>query len=182
MHVASVRLYNQHLTTPLSRPKEVVAWFSAMQAQDFAAAKWAIGLRTKNQTDNQIEQAFNAGNILRTHIMRPTWHFVTSKDIRWMLALTSPNVHKFNGYYYRKSGLTKEIFQKSNKIIQRVLQGGKQLTRTELGKILTREQIPTKELGLTLCHFTSRIRRYYLQWSTKREAVYLYAFRRTCSS
>jgi hypothetical protein len=113
--IPSIRLHNQHLSAPrYTNPGDVVRWFGAMQAQDFAAAKWALALRCINQTDASIEQAFNEGKILRTHIMRPTWHFVHPEDIRWILALTSPQVHKFNGYYYRKSGLDKDIFQKTN--------------------------------------------------------------------
>lgn len=144
------RLYNQQLAYGnFKNPEEVVGWFGAMQAQDFAGAKWAIALRTKNQTDADIEQAFNEGKILRTHIMRPTWHFVTPDDIRWLLVLTSPRVHKFNGYYYRQTGLDKSIFQKSNEVIKKVLQGGKQLTREELGRELEKHKIPTERLGLS---------------------------------
>src|SRR6266550_3970831 len=133
MDITSIRLSNQHLTSPaFEKPEEVVSWFGAVQAQDFAAAKWALALRCKNQTDADIEQGFNEGEILRTHIMRPTWHFVTPSDIRWLLALTSPRVHRFNGYYYRRTGLDKSIFEKSNNIIKKALERSKQLTRNEL--------------------------------------------------
>src|ERR1700722_13982388 len=130
---AYTRLHNQQLSNhTFDEPASIVSWFGAIQAQDFAAAKWAIAQRAKNQTDEDIEQAFNEGKILRTHIMRPTWHFVTPQDIRWLLALTSPRVQRFNGYYYRKSGLDKTIFEKSNEVIKKALAGGKQLTRNEL--------------------------------------------------
>lgn len=146
----SLRLNNQLLTAQqFDNPSDVVSWFGAMQSQDFAAAKWAIALRSKNQADERIEEAFNSGEILRTHVMRPTWHFVTPKDIRWLLALTGPRVQRFNGHYYRKSGLDKAIFQKSNEIIRKALQGGKQLTRNELNIKLTEGHIPTQDLGLT---------------------------------
>lgn len=152
LNIPARRLSNQHLSHPLyEKPSDVVSWFGAIQAQDFAAAKWAIAQRTTNQTDTTIEEAFNKGEILRTHIMRPTWHFVTPKDIRWLLKLTSPRVHRFNGYYYRKSGFDKTIFQKSNDIIQKALQGNKQLTRIELDRHLQEKNIPTKDLGLTYC-------------------------------
>jgi winged helix DNA-binding protein len=150
LEIPLLRLYNQQLTSPsFEKPADVVSWFGAMQSQDFAAAKWAIAQRLKNQTDISIEQAFNNGDILRTHIMRPTWHFVTPKDIRWLLALTSPRVHRFNGYYHRRSGLDKSVFQKSNAIIQKTLQGGKQLTCDELNTHLKRHHIPTQDLGLS---------------------------------
>lgn len=69
-----------------------------MQAQDFPAAKWGIGLRAQGVTDVDVEQAFNNGAILRTHMLRPTWHFVTPADIRAILFLTGPRVHAANGF------------------------------------------------------------------------------------
>src|SRR5215469_1273386 len=150
LDIAQTRLSNQQLSTQkFSKPEEVVSWFGAMQSQDFAAAKWAIAQRSKNQTDASIEKAFNEGKILRTHIMRPTWHFVTPSDIRWILALTSPRVYRFNGYYYRQTGLDKSIFEKSNLVIQKALTGGKQLTRSELNEYLVAAKIPTENLGLS---------------------------------
>jgi hypothetical protein len=149
MEISHLRLQNQQLISQeFEKPEEVVLWFGAIQSQDFAAAKWALALRC-NQTDEQIEQAFNEGKILRTHIMRPTWHFVTPADIRWLLQLTSPRVHRFNGSYYRKSGLDKSIFEKSNIVIHNALEKNKQLTRNELNNYLKAAKIPTEDLGLT---------------------------------
>jgi hypothetical protein len=150
MNISGQRLHNHMIiSTNFEDPGTVVSWFGAIQAQDFSAAKWAIGLRTKNQTDTTIENAFNEGKILRTHIMRPTWHFVHPSDIRWLLALTAPRVKAFNGHYYRKSGLDKTIFNKSNEIIQNALKGGKNLTRTELNTVLQIAKIPTQDMGLS---------------------------------
>jgi hypothetical protein len=92
--IAHQRLHNQ-LTTrqPFEKASDVVRWLGAGQSQDYAAAKWALGLRVHNSTDDMIEQAFTDGTILRTHVMRPTWHFVLPADMRWMLALTAPRVY-----------------------------------------------------------------------------------------
>ncbi|MBI4137318.1 winged helix DNA-binding domain-containing protein, partial [Candidatus Roizmanbacteria bacterium] len=88
MDITSLRLQNQHLTNPnFKSPQDVVSHFGAMQSQDFAAAKWSVGLRMKQATDEIVETAFNAGKILRTHVMRPTWHFVIPEDIFWMQKL-----------------------------------------------------------------------------------------------
>jgi Winged helix DNA-binding domain len=73
-----------------------------VQAQDYAAAKWALSLRSQGLTDTDVEQAFTDGKILRTHVLRPTWHFVTPEDIRWLLKLTAPRVNAVNAYMYRK--------------------------------------------------------------------------------
>lgn len=127
------RLASQQLAqTNLKTPAEMVRWMGAVQAQDYSAAKWALGLRLSRSSDAEIEQAFNEGKILRTHILRPTWHFVAPEDIRWMLALTAPRVNQAISSYYRKLELNEAIFKKSNSIIVKALSGGKQLTRAEL--------------------------------------------------
>src|SRR5436190_19067306 len=91
--IARDRLRHQHLSAPrFTRPEAVVKWLGAVQAQDYAGAKWALGLRMRSATDAFVERALDAGKILRTHVLRPTWHFVTPADIRWMLALTAPRV------------------------------------------------------------------------------------------
>src|SRR3954454_11874009 len=96
------RLHNQGLSSPRFRiPVEVVRWFGAVQSQDFEAAKWALALRMRSATNAAIEEAFNRGTILRTHVMRPTWHFVAREDIRWLLQLTAPGVNVRCGSGYR---------------------------------------------------------------------------------
>lgn len=102
VNIVQARLANQLLAgTKRRHPGEVVSWLGAVQAQDFAAAKWAVGLRTYGAADADVEAAFNEGAILRTHVMRPTWHFVAPEDLRSLLALTAPRVHQANARRYR---------------------------------------------------------------------------------
>lgn len=137
--VAHQRLHNQHLAEVLfEKPEDVVRWLGAVQSQDYPGAKWAIAQRTKRTTDAELDQLFNDGTILRTHVMRPTWHFVMPADIRWMLKLTVPRVNAVNAYYYRKLGLDEAVFRRSNAALDKALGGGKQLTRTELARVLQR--------------------------------------------
>src|SRR5262245_9463329 len=92
--IAHHRLLNQSISHALfEEPTDVVEWLVAVQAQDFSAAKWALGLRLQGATEKEVEQSFTNGEILRTHLLRPTWHFVTLADIRWLLRLTAPRVH-----------------------------------------------------------------------------------------
>ena len=145
----SARLRNQQLIGSAHRKAaQVVSWLCAMQAQDFPAAKWAIGLRAPGLQDGDVEEAFNDGLILRTHVLRPTWHFVAPEDIRWLLALSSPRIHATNAYYYRQLGLDAKIFGKSCAMIQRVLEGGKTMTRVEIATHLKRHKIPADGLKL----------------------------------
>ncbi len=149
------RLRNQKLTSSdRPTPAELVTWLCAVQAQDYPGAKWALGLRAKGLGDADIEQAFNDGAILRTHVLRPTWHFVSPADIRWMLAFSAPRVHALNAYYYRQAGLDDRTFKRSCAMIQRSLAGGKHLTRVELAERLRRAKVAADglKLGYLMMH------------------------------
>jgi hypothetical protein len=118
----------------------------AVQAQDYGAAKWAVGQRVAGSTDASIEQAVNDGAILRTHVLRPTWHFVAPADIRWLLALTGPRVNIASGSYYRRLELDEAIFKQTNAVLEKALQGGKALTRPELVAAFEQAGINTQDL------------------------------------
>jgi hypothetical protein len=138
LDIPRYRLDNQFLSqTDLTEPSQVVEWLGAVQSQDYAGAKWALAQRLKDAPrDAVIEKAFNEGEILRTHVMRPTWHFVTPEDIRWMLDLTAPRVRIAMAHVDRQLGLDKSILKKSNTALSKALQGNRHLTRFELAPIL----------------------------------------------
>ena len=127
------RLHKQHLLASSSKdPVAVLKSLVAVQAQDYYGAKWALGQRTVDCSDDAVEQAFADGRILRLHLLRPTWHFVSPEDVRWLLTLTAPQVNHVSSYYYRKSELDHGVFKKTNRVLAKTLEGGKQLTRSEL--------------------------------------------------
>ena len=81
--IAIQRLLNQGLVKPtLKSASEVVTRLGAVQAQDYGASKWGVAQRTVGITDAQIEKELDDGTIVRTHVLRPTWHFVAPTDIR----------------------------------------------------------------------------------------------------
>ena len=131
--ILDLRLYNTGLSnSPFKSAAEAVFHLGAVQAQDFTAAKWSLGLRIKNSTDAEIERAYNEGAILRTHVMRPTWHFVLPEDIRWMLELTAPGVKATLAPYNRRLELDDALFSKREAVIVKALRGQRYLTRSEL--------------------------------------------------
>jgi Winged helix DNA-binding domain len=147
INIAHQRLVNQHIALQtFQKPDDVVRWLGAVQAQDYAAAKWAIAQRAKGITDSAVDQAFNKGEIFRTHVMRPTWHFVAPEDIRWLLALTAPRVHAANAYQYRRLELDKAIFKRRNAALTKALRDGQQLTRSELASVLQQAGIDSGDL------------------------------------
>lgn len=149
LNIAHHRLRNQRLAgPPVEKPEQVVKWLTAVQSQDYAGAKWAIAQRVKETADDEIDALFNEGKILRTHVMRPTWHFVMPADIRWMLELTAPRVNAVSAYYYRKLELDDALFRRSTTAIAKALRGGKQLTRSEIAQALKLARIDAKGLRL----------------------------------
>ncbi|HLG65632.1 MAG TPA: winged helix DNA-binding domain-containing protein [Ktedonosporobacter sp.] len=156
LNIAQQRLHQQQLTQHVSEtPQALVEWFGAVQAQEFAAAKWALGLRLPEVTDNDLEQAFADGTILRTHVMRPTWHLVSPADIGWLLTLTAPRVRASNAPYDRRLALDEAAFKQTNAVLATALQGGKQLTRDELASTLEQAGIAAAS-GLRLIHIMMR--------------------------
>src|ERR1700682_4684871 len=148
LDIARRRIASQHLAEPALRsPADVVGWLGAVQAQDYLAAKWGVAQRTAEPKDAAVEQALNAGTILRTHVLRPTWHFVRERDIRWMLALTAPRVIAASAHYFRKRELDTAVVRRSRSALAKALQGGKHLTRADVGAALRRARI---EVGAPL--------------------------------
>lgn len=146
-NLAHQRLHNQRIASaPFEQPGDVVRWLGAVQSQDYPAAKWAVAQRTEGVTDTAMDRAFADGAILRTHVLRPTWHFVTPADIRWMLALTAPRVNAATASRHRTLELDDAVFARSNAALIDALQGGKQCTRPEIAAILAQAGIATDDL------------------------------------
>ena len=80
--LTDIRLLSHQLAKPRFRsPKELVAWMGAVQAQEYTMAKWAVGTRLKSSSLRVVDDALAKGEILRTHILRPTWHFIVAEDV-----------------------------------------------------------------------------------------------------
>jgi hypothetical protein len=138
--IAAARLDNQCVTgSPRRRPADVVARLGAVQAQEYPAAKWALALRMREgATGDAIDRAFDTGAILRTHLLRPTWHFVASSDVHWMLELTAPRVRQAMAFAYRFYELDAPTRVRATAIFERALGRREFLTRAELGEQLAR--------------------------------------------
>jgi hypothetical protein len=126
------RLVSQKLyKTSANSPQEIVKHLGAMQAQDYAMAKWAIGSRC-DATEKEIEEAINSAKIIRTHILRPTWHFVSAEDIYWMLDLSAPLVKRFTTSAAKKFGYDDKKLNQANASIEKLLAGNNHMTRDEI--------------------------------------------------
>ena len=136
--VSAVEVLHRRLATHrlladrLDRPAEVVGLLTGVQSQEFGHALWSLGMRSAG-TFADAQAAFDRGEFVRTHVLRPTWHFALPEDIGWLLAVTSPRVHQLNGTMYRKLGLDPAGLDRAAGVIVDALAGGVALTRTELG-------------------------------------------------
>lgn len=148
--IKNIRLKSQQLSEQtFDTPKEVVSWMGAMQAQDFTMAKWAIAIRSKQCTEQGIEDAFNRGDFLRTHIMRPTWHFVSAEDIRWLLKLTGERI-KGAWKYVKDLKVDEHELTKCYNLLERTLRDNNHQTKDEITKIFEQEGLGATERHIYL--------------------------------
>ena len=131
--IALRRLVAQRIAAPKeSSVKDLVGWMGALQAQDYEMAKWAVGLRLPDMTDCGVEAAIDNGEILRIHVLRPTWHFVAAVDARWMLELTVPRIKSSMKARNEELELSAAVLKKSRAVLEKVLGGERHLTRRDL--------------------------------------------------
>ena len=128
--VLDLRLRNQRLAgEKLANPAEAVAWFGAVQAQEYNDARWAVGWRTADRAASRIDEAIANGSIIRTHVLRPTWHFVAREDFRWLIALSGPRAIATSLPRLRQLEIDEEARAAVRKALEKGLAGGGSLTR-----------------------------------------------------
>jgi hypothetical protein len=148
LELAAARLRNQRLAgNGLDTPVDVVRWLGAMQSQERSIAKWSVAQRTSGSNEASVDAALAGGDIIRTHVLRPTWHYVAAEDLRWIVELTAPRVHRQNGPHYRKFEVDDALSVRARRVFERVL-AGSALTRMELARALEQAKIPAGELRL----------------------------------
>ena len=142
--IARLRMIAQQIARPAcEHPADVVQWLGAVQAQDFLGALWAVGLRMPSATAHDVEQALADKAIVRTWPMRGTIHFVAPADVRWMLELLTPRVIPGINRRLAQMGLDEKIIDASANVVAKALQGGRQLERNALYKLMDAADIPT---------------------------------------
>lgn len=145
--IVQQRLQNQQVHQPgFEKPEELVQWMGAIQAQNYKASLWAMGVRmpeSSGVTEADIEKAVAGKKIVRTWPMRGTLHFIAAEDIRWMLKLLTPRVIRGAAGRYRDLELDENTFNKSKEVLEDTLQGGRQLINNQLYNALEQAGIST---------------------------------------
>jgi hypothetical protein len=156
--ISKTRLISQKIaSSEFKTPSEIVRWMGAMQAQDFAMAKWAIGIRLIDPTEKIVDSAIDKGEILRIHVLRPTWHFVSADDIYWMLQLSAPKVKSSLKSRHNQLELTESVIVKTSSIIEKTLSKEICLTRDELAHEFQKAGLRTDENRLSHILFRSEL-------------------------
>ena len=142
--ISDVRLISQKVAAPdFKTPEEIVSWMGAMQAQDYSMAKWAIGVRLPDTSDKKVEAAIDKGEILRIHVLRPTWHFIPAADIYWMLELSRTKIKSSFRSRDKELELTETVIVKTQSILEKILSNVSGLTREEISAEFIRAGIRT---------------------------------------
>ena len=135
--VARLRLRNQRVSgAHCKSAEEVVGWLGCVQSQEYPVAKWSLSQRASGFADADVDALVAQGRILRTHILRPTWHFVLPADIRWMLRLTGPRIARFLRSQLVMRAVSDEVIDSGVDVIRAALTGGRRLSRRDLVKVL----------------------------------------------
>lgn len=139
------RLRTQRVSaTTFTRPEQVVAWLGATQAQDYLGALWAIGLRTTDAHERDVERALDERRIVRSWPMRGTLHFLAAADARWMIELLAPRAAASAAKRLRDLGIDDPVLSRARRALVEELEGGRQLTRPAAYRVLDRARIPAE--------------------------------------
>lgn len=135
-------------------PAAVVEGLLAVQSENHAQASWAVGTRTSGFTEAQFGRLFDDGVILRTHVLRPTWHYVSPDDIRWLVDLTAPRISRLMVQLQRELELNDAVLEASADVIADALSGGVHLTRDALGDRMRDAELPAEgqRLGVMMAN------------------------------
>jgi len=147
--IPKIRLANHRLLAEkFEAPADAVRWLGAVQAQDFHGAKWSLAQRCRQIDNAALDAQFNAGELIRTHTLRPTWHFLAPEDLGWIQALTGPRVHQANGTQYRMQGITPDVARRARRIIEKTLARERVATRNRLAAALADGGLPANGVRL----------------------------------
>jgi hypothetical protein len=132
--IARWRLRSQHLVRPHAGTAiDVVGGSLAVQAENPGQSGWAVAARTEAPSRDEVRSALADGNLIRTHVLRPTWHYVLAEDIGWLLELTGPRVRRTTEAQLRGPiGYDTPGLERAAAAVVAVLEEGSDRTRSQL--------------------------------------------------
>ena len=132
---------------PVATPGAVVRWLGAVQSQEFAYARWSVAQRCAEPPASEVMKEYAAGDLLRTHVLRPTWHLVHRLDLDWLMELTGPRVRLMNRAVNKEWGLDEEKMLVGTRVLAKAVDDGHR-SRRELAGVLTAAGLPGNGIPL----------------------------------
>jgi hypothetical protein len=132
--IARWRLRSQHLVRPhQTTASAVVGSLLAVQAENTGQTAWGVASRTSTPNQADLAAQLADGELVRTHVLRPTWHYVRADDIGWLLDLTGPRVKRLIGRGIETTyGMDERAIEQATGIVTQVLADRGHLTRAQL--------------------------------------------------
>lgn len=136
--IARWRLRSQRLVGPhADSATEVVVGLLAVQAENQRQSEWAVASRTTNPSRAELDVLLDDGRLIRTHVLRPTWHYVHADDLGWLLDLTAPRVRKVTGKQLEVvNGLEEADIERAAAVVVELLSAQPDRTRSEIAEAL----------------------------------------------
>jgi hypothetical protein len=120
----------------LREPADVARHLVAVQSQDFGPACWSMAQRSSGSLPRAaVEELIQQRKLIRTHLLRPTWHFVLPDDLGWLLDLTGPRVQAYCANYYRREDQPLAVRDRATAAMADALAGAI-LTRPQLREVM----------------------------------------------
>lgn len=142
--IARLRLVAQGLAgTGRERLDERVGRLVAVQAQDAASAAWAVGLRT-GCMEAEIGQALAERRLVRSWSLRATIHVMLREDVYGLIDLAAPRIRAAHQREYLRYGLTEEVIERSQTVVQERFRRQPSLTRKEVVALWKQAGLPTE--------------------------------------
>jgi Winged helix DNA-binding domain len=142
--IARWRLRSQHLVEPhAASSAAVVRRLLAVQAENPSQSAWAVAARTQHPDASELTGLLDSGLVVRTHVLRPTWHFVAAEDVAWLLELTAPRIRPlFVRQLAEGHRLTGPDLERASSVVLDALKEQPDQTREELGDRLGADGFP----------------------------------------
>ena len=137
--IARWRLRSQHLLGDgRAGSHDVVTSLLAVQAENPSQSAWAVASRTAQPDADDLACRIDEGRVIRTHVLRPTWHYVAADDLVWLVELTAPRVRRSATQQLRDvHGLDERGVGRAEERVLEAL-AGTALTRPQLAEVLER--------------------------------------------
>lgn len=137
------RMLTQRLASaPAATAGDVVRTLLAVQCQDAPLAAWSLGLRSRAGTYAAVLAEQDTAAFVRTHVLRPTWHYVAAEDLRWLLELTSARIQSSMAARHRQLELDARTVDRGLGALGELLADRGALTRKQIGPLLAAQGLP----------------------------------------